>query len=105
MGLFVQSKWFPPVRRRRLPPSVSVTGTLTFTGFASNVNAPQTSKSAVVHVYEVTGVTEILATTITSNGGAGASISSALLTPGTTYRVWGLDATDGAMFAVSLVAS
>lgn len=84
----------------RIPP-----GVLTFTDFASNAAAPRTSKSALVHVYDVTGVSEILSTSITSDGGADATISSSLLAAGTTYRGWGIDASDGAMFVFSLVAS
>lgn len=106
MGLFVQSKWFQPPRRRRSSPSgTAPVGTLTFVNFANDANGPQTGKSALVHVYDATGVTEILATSITSDSGADATIVSVLLVAGTTYRGWGIDASDGAMFNFSLVAA
>lgn len=103
MALFRQSEVRPFVARRFAPSRRA--GVLTFTDFASNANAPQTSKSALVHVYDVTGVSEILSTSITTDSGADASIISSLLVAGTTYRGWGIDASDGAMFVFSLVAT
>lgn len=105
MPLFRRDPYWPArVVARPLPPSRRA-GVLTFTDFVTNAGAAQASTSSnYAHVFDSTGVTLIVSKSFSTDSGADATVTDALIVPGTSYRIAFLMA-DGKNGAATLTAT